>query len=112
MNAETFTGPTLAEVSEPLLALRALLSEHSNLPAGTIGVTSLFPDRLDVSLHNDLSAFETWRSRLGIDPHTVTCRTQGNGRTWVLKATCDYAGVRIELTGYSDVPEQAGGEQQ
>ncbi|MBM9505305.1 hypothetical protein [Actinacidiphila acididurans] len=114
MSAETFTATvTLADVSGPVLALRLLLSEHPDLPAGTIRFSDLSPDRLDVWLHDDLRAFETWRAVLGIDPHAVTCDTQSDDRTWVLKATGEYAGVRIELTSFSDVPapEQAGGVQ-
>ncbi|WNI16223.1 hypothetical protein [Actinacidiphila sp. ITFR-21] len=101
--------PTLADISAPLLALRVLLSEHAALPAGMIHVHAVFPGQLDVSLHDDLAGFETWRTVLGISPELVTCRTQSDGRTWVLKAGTDYAGARIELTGYADIPQPDGG---
>lgn len=102
--------PTLADMSAALLAVRVLLSEHAGLPGGQIRVSDIFPGQVDVSLHEDLSAFETWRAALGIAPDLVTCGTQSGGRTRVLKAATDYAGARICLTGFSEVP-QWGGEQ-
>lgn len=109
MSSQPIT-PTLADVHAPVLALRVLFSELSGLPAGQIRVSDIYPDQLDVSLHDDLSAFETWRTALGIAPDLVTCRTQGDGRTWVLKAQVDYAGARVCLTGYSTVATPDGGE--
>ncbi|WNI15723.1 hypothetical protein [Actinacidiphila sp. ITFR-21] len=100
---------TLADVSTPLLALRVLLSEHPALPAGMIRVSSIFPGQLDIGLHDDLGGFETWRAALGISPDLVTCHTQNDGRTWVLKAGAIFAGARIELTGFADVPQPDGG---
>jgi len=103
---------TLAEVSAPLLALRVLLAEFPALPAGSINISDIFPDRVDVTLHDDMGAFESWRAALGIDPATATCDTQSIGRTWVLKASADYAGARICLTGFAAVPGADGGEEE
>lgn len=100
---------TLGAMMAPVGALMALASQFASLPGGQIRLSDIYPDRIDLSLHDDLAAFETWRQALGIDPDTVTCGTQGNGRTRVLKAACDYAGARLHLTGYSDLPEQDGG---
>jgi hypothetical protein len=101
--------PTLADVRAPLLALRVLVSEFPGLPAGTVRVSDVYPDRLDVSLHDGLDTFEAWREALGIAPGLVTCGTQNAGATWVLKAFSDYAGARVCLTGFADVAAPTGG---
>lgn len=101
--------PTLADVRAPLLALRMLLTELPDLPAGTVRVSDVYPDRLDVTLHNDLSLFEIWREALGIAPGLVTCGTQNSGGTWVLTVSADYAGATVCLTGFSRVPALAVG---
>lgn len=108
MSPRTTPRLTLAEVGAPLLALRVLVSELPGLPAGTVRVSDIYPDRLDVTLYDDLSGFETWRATLGIDPEQVTCDTQAAGRTWVLTAAGEYAGVTVHLTGFADVPETGG----
>jgi len=99
----------LSALSAPLTALRLLATEHADLPAGQIRLSDLFPEQLDVSLHDDLGAFETWRAALGIAPDLVTCGVQSSTRTRVLKAVIDYAGARLCLTGYSPVLQQDRG---
>lgn len=99
----------LRDLAVPLLALRVLLSEFPDLPSGYFRVSDIYPDQLDMSLHDNLAAFERWRDALGIAPESVTCGDQSGGRTRVLEAECDYAGARIRLTGFSTIPEHAGG---
>jgi hypothetical protein len=100
---------TLRDLAAPLLAARALLSEFADLPSGMMHVTDVFPDRLDLSFHDGLDAFETWREALGIAPASVTCGEQSGGRTRVLEAQCTYAGARIRLTGFAEIPHAPGG---
>nr|WP_203730113.1 hypothetical protein [Streptomyces sp. SID12501] len=94
---------TLDSLTLPLRALRVLAVDFGHLPAPTVDVTTVYPDRLRLAFHDDLSAFEAWRSALGIDPDSVVCREQNAGQTRVLKASVDLAGAELELIGYGDV---------
>ncbi|MFD5784807.1 hypothetical protein [Streptomyces sp. NPDC126933] len=103
------SAQTMSDVAVPLRALRLLAADFPALPAATVGVSTIFPDRLDVSFHDDFGAFEAWRSALGIDPATVTYGEQSGGRTRVLTAWADYVGARLRLVGYSTHPDHLGG---
>ncbi|GHH38231.1 hypothetical protein FHS35_007605 [Streptomyces umbrinus] len=101
---------TLDNLSVPLRALRLLAVDFGHLPAPDVDVSTYFPDRLRLRFHDDLSAFEAWRSALGVDPATVVYREQNDGQTRVLKTTADFAGAVLELTGYGDLPVAAMAE--
>ncbi|WP_460067131.1 hypothetical protein [Streptomyces sp. YKOK-I1] len=110
MSTETLTLDGLA-VS--LRVLRLLAVDFGRLPAPTIDVSPIFPDQLGLRFHDDLAGFEAWREALGIVPDNVDYREQGDCSTHVLKASVDYAGAVLELTGFGDVdtpaPAAAGG---
>ncbi|SHI06633.1 hypothetical protein [Streptomyces sp. 3214.6] len=110
MSAEILTLDGLA-VS--LRVLRLLAVDFGHLPAPHIDVSTVYPDRLSLRFHDDWSGFEAWRDALGIAPDDVVYREQGDGSTHVLKASVDYAGALLELTGFGDVdtpaPAVAGG---
>ncbi|MFD8964398.1 hypothetical protein ACFV0C_05225 [Streptomyces sp. NPDC059568] len=101
--------PTMNDIAAPLTALRLLATDFPTLPAATVGVSTIFPNRLDLSFHDDFAAFEAWRSALGIDSDTVTYDEQSSGRTRVLTVWADYAGARLRLTGYTAHPDHIGG---
>ncbi|MEU6275784.1 hypothetical protein ABZ871_25730 [Streptomyces populi] len=90
---------SLANLSVPMRALRTLAAEYDDLPAPTVGVTPIYPERLDLSLHNGLGEFEVWRAALGIDPEQVEFREQA-GDTWLLRGTALYAGAEVRLIAY------------
>ncbi|MDP9609594.1 hypothetical protein [Streptomyces demainii] len=95
----------LDDLAVPLRVLRLLAADFGHLPAPEeIYVSTIYPDRLELRFHDDLANFEAWRDALGIVPDHVVYREQGGGRTRVLKASGDYAGAVLELTGYGDVP--------
>ena len=98
------TARTLAELSTPLMTLRLLGSEFPHLPAPSVSVSTIFPDLLDLSFHDDFAGFEAWREALGIDPRDVVHHVQGNGRTGVLDVHGVFAGARLRLTGFAKVP--------
>ncbi|MFE3497164.1 hypothetical protein ACFXOS_29550 [Streptomyces sp. NPDC059175] len=101
---------TLEGLSAPLLALRLLALDFPHLPAPVVDVSSLYPDRLSLSLHESqgaFTAFETWRAALGIDPGAVDFHVQCNSRTGVLNAQANYGGADIELTAYTQVATAA-----
>lgn len=97
-------GLTLDNLAVPLRVLRLLTTDFGHLPAPEIHVSTIYPDRLELNFHDDLSGFETWRDTLNIAPDDVAYHEQDDGRTRVLKAFGDYAGAELELTGYADVP--------
>ncbi|MEU5104095.1 hypothetical protein AB0H07_17655 [Streptomyces sp. NPDC021354] len=94
---------SLRELNTPLLALRLLSVEHTELPAPSLSVSTIYPDRLDLSFHDDLSGFEAWREVLGVEPCNVEYGEQGDGQTRVLTAHADYAGAHIRLTGFGQI---------
>ncbi|MEU2301781.1 hypothetical protein ABZ584_30785 [Streptomyces antibioticus] len=98
---------TLDGLAVPLRALRLLAVDFSHLPAPAIDVSTLYPHQLWLRFHGGLDDFEVWREALGIAPDAVVYREQSAGRTRVLKASVDYAGAVLELTGYGDVPAPA-----
>ncbi|GGR40869.1 hypothetical protein [Streptomyces netropsis] len=98
------SAPALSALNAPLLALRQFSAEFAHLPAPTLGVSTIFPDRLELSFHDDLAGFEAWRSALGILPSSVNYREQSGGRTRVLTAETGCADARVRLIGYADVP--------
>jgi hypothetical protein len=102
---------TLDGLAVALRALRLLAVDFSHLPAPDVHASPVFPDRLELSFHRGLPDFEVWREALNISPDAVVYREQGDGRTRVLKASADFAGAALELTGYGDVcvPEPVGG---
>ncbi|MFJ9902023.1 hypothetical protein ACIRVK_03775 [Streptomyces sp. NPDC101152] len=100
-------GLTLDGLAVPLRALRLLVVDFGHLPAPTVGISPIYPDRLELALHSGLTGFEAWREALGVAPEEVTYRLQSDGRTRVLRTTIAYAGAELELVGYGDVPAPA-----
>ncbi|MBM9621311.1 hypothetical protein [Streptomyces zhihengii] len=97
----------LDDLSGPLRVLRLLAVDFGHLPAPELQVSSIDPDGLRLSFHDDLSAFEQWRAALGIPDAAVSYGEQSAGRTRVLKATVDYAGATVALIGFSGIPAAA-----
>lgn len=100
-------GLTLDDLSVPLRALRLLAVDFGHLPAPALRAGTVYPDRLELSFHDDLASFEAWREALGIAPDAVAHSTQSDGETRVLKATADFAGAVLVLTGFADITAPA-----
>ena len=98
---------TLDDLSVPLRALRLLAVDFGHLPVSEVQVSTVYPDRLELRFHDDLTAFEAWREAVGIAPDDVVYREQADGRTRVLRAFGDYAGAVLELIGFGDVQAPA-----
>ncbi|MGW7609176.1 hypothetical protein ACWGKW_18255 [Streptomyces sp. NPDC054766] len=103
----------LDDLAKPLRALRLLAMDFGHLVAPDVTVSTIYPDRLELTFHSGLNDFEVWRQALGICPDTVVYLEQNLGRTRVLTASAEFAGTVLELTGYGDVdtpaPTAAGG---
>jgi hypothetical protein len=91
---------TLNDLTVPLRALRMLAVDFPDLPVVDVRVTPIYPDRLELTLHRDLSAFEAWRAALGIPAGTLTYQ-ELEGLTLVLQGVAEYAGATVELTGFA-----------
>ncbi|MFJ5967279.1 hypothetical protein [Streptomyces sp. NPDC093060] len=103
-------GLTLDDLVVPLRALRLLAADLGHLSAPAVWVTTIYPDRLELSFHDDLGGFEAWCDALGIAPGAVTHGTQSGGRTQVLRASAERSGAKLELVAYAPmfVPVLAG----
>lgn len=97
------------DLAAPVRALRLLAADFPDLPVVNVGVSRLYPDRLELVSHDDLGAFEAWREAVGILPESVTYKEQSAGRTRVLSASIDYAGVHLRLVAFSETPGHDGG---
>ncbi|MFE4310614.1 hypothetical protein ACFRR6_31710 [Streptomyces sp. NPDC056891] len=95
---------TLADLSAPLITLRLLAAEFPHLPAPTVEVSPIYPERLELSFHDDFAGFEAWREALNIAPESVVHRVQVGGQTGVLRVHETFAGAELELVGYAKVP--------
>lgn len=101
---------TLDDLAAPLRALRLLAADFGHLSAPFVAVSTIYPDRLELSFHDDLAGFEAWREALGIPPEAVVYREQSHGHTRVLKASADRVGTVVDLVGYGSItaPQPAG----
>ncbi|WP_328735705.1 hypothetical protein [Streptomyces bobili] len=90
---------TLAGLSVPMRALRTLAAEYGDLPAPAVGVSTIYPERLELSLHKGLGEFDVWRAALGIGPEQVEFGEQA-GDVWTLQASALYAGAEVRLIAY------------
>ncbi|WP_329422380.1 hypothetical protein [Streptomyces sp. NBC_01268] len=99
------SGLTLAGLSTPLLALRTVAAEFADLPAPSVHVSTVVPDRLELAFHEGgFGAFEAWRQALNLASEDVAHHVQSGGRTGVLTVHGRFAGATVELVGYSPVP--------
>lgn len=102
---------TLDDLRVPLRALRLLLADFGHLSAPCVGISTVYPDRLELSFHDDLEGFQAWRKGLGIAPEAVTEQEQGGsgeGRTRVLLASVTYVGAAVKLTAFDAIPTPGG----
>ncbi|MFE3825244.1 hypothetical protein [Streptomyces sp. NPDC059092] len=98
---------TLNDLAVPLRALRMLAVDFPDLPAVEAQMSPIYPNRLDLSLHDDLAAFETWRTALGIPGEAVTFHQEPGGPSMWLNCRTEYAGADLHLTGFGRLPGPA-----
>ncbi|MBA0054026.1 hypothetical protein E0L36_25195 [Streptomyces sp. AJS327] len=88
----------LHDLSAPIAALTLLMTRR-DLPAGHIKITSIHPDRLKVSFHDQPADFDQWLAALGLTPLDGTT-TSGDGRVWTT-VTTTVGGATVELTSFT-----------
>ncbi|GGK23719.1 hypothetical protein GCM10011583_64570 [Streptomyces camponoticapitis] len=94
----------LTDLDVPLRALRTLAVEFPDLPAVDVQVSQVYPDRLELSIHNNLTAFEAWRTALGISPDAVAWH--GEARMFWLEGVTTFAGAAVHLTGFAKLEQR------
>ncbi|GGS25855.1 hypothetical protein F2B00_32235 [Streptomyces parvus] len=103
------SAPKMSGLSAAVTVLASLIARFPELPAVDVHVSTIFPDQVELSAHNDLAAFEAWREALGIDPWAVVHKVQSRGTTRVLDAHAVFTGVRLRLVGYAEIPTLVAG---
>ncbi|WP_329208350.1 hypothetical protein OG257_16055 [Streptomyces sp. NBC_00683] len=102
---------TVNGLAAAVAALASLVERFPELPAADVGLSTIYPNRLDLSFHGDLGKkhFEAWRSALGIS-HALVSRDEeiGGPLMWV-QAEAALDGVTVRLTGYGQ--QQAAAKQ-
>lgn len=93
---------TVADQRMALEALSAILRVFGHLPGAHFGISTIYPDRVDISCHDGLADFELWRETLGIPAQSVRFRC--NDTTTNLTAPGSYAGASIQLNGFAPTP--------
>jgi len=90
---------TLAGQHVAWAALAQIAEVFGHLPAPCITVGDVFPDTVQISVHDSLAHFEVWRTALGIPSEAVSYRDLTT--TMSLKAPGAFHGATIELTGFA-----------
>lgn len=105
------TAKTLADQLAALEALVVIGRTFAHMPAVTINLSPIYPDQIDLSIHDDIDAFEQWRAALGIAVEDVDyCQRPGRSHMH-LKAKTTFARVTVELVGYAPALPEKGGAQ-
>ncbi|MFI0897085.1 hypothetical protein [Streptomyces sp. NPDC020983] len=95
------TAKTTAEQLPALEALIVIGRTFAHLPAITINLSPIYPGEIVLSVHDDLAAFEQWRTALGIAEGDVDHQQRPRSTHMVLKARTTFARATVELVGYA-----------
>lgn len=107
----TTIRPALAAQLTALEALTVIGRTFAHLPGITVNLSPIYPGEIVLSVHDDLDAFEQWRTALGIAADDVDhCQRPGRSHMH-LKAKTTFARAAVELVGYAPaLPEMGGGQ--
>ncbi|MFI1948806.1 hypothetical protein ACH46F_33775 [Streptomyces virginiae] len=98
------SGQSLREMQAPLLVLGVFAGHFWHLPAPTVSVSSVYPDRLDLDFFDAPADFEAWREALGIDPQLISEHVQRSGGNRVLTVDAEWGGAQLRLRSFALVP--------
>ncbi|MCX5340505.1 hypothetical protein [Streptomyces atratus] len=94
----------MKNLSAAVAVLTSLVERFPDLPAAEAAVSTIVPDRLVLSFHNNLGSFEAWRSALDISPRLVRREEEsGGGPLMWLRTETALNGVTVKLVGYGHV---------
>lgn len=91
---------TLASQKKAIEAAATIARVFPHLPAAQIGVSHVYPDQVEISLHESLADFEAWREALGILPDAVSRKDLATEQQH-LGATGRFAGAAVVLNGFA-----------
>ncbi|WP_411140267.1 hypothetical protein [Streptomyces sp. x-80] len=89
-----------APVNATLDAAARLGRALGHLPGALIEVSNIYPDHIEVSVHDGLARFEQWREALDIPSTDIDYRDIGASRMR-LQGRGAFAGVDVKLTGHA-----------
>ncbi|MFJ8374081.1 hypothetical protein ACIQ9I_21185 [Streptomyces sp. NPDC094461] len=96
---------TMSRLSAAVTVLASLTEKFPDLSALSPAVSVHCPDRLALTAYDGLSAFEEWRSALGIDLTQVSMDAEnGVGPLMWLETGTVIDGVTVRLIGFGQVP--------
>jgi hypothetical protein len=98
---QNVSAPTLAVQLPAADALAQITAALGHLPAADFGLSPITPDRLDISIHDNLDGFEQWRAALGIAAADVEHQQRPRSAHMTLRGRTTFAGATIELVGYA-----------
>jgi hypothetical protein len=90
---------TVAGQGVALGALAQITAAFGHLPAACFDINDVYPDRVQISLHDGLADFELWRTALGIPGADVDYGTLPESMT--LTGFGSFAGAEIKLSGFA-----------
>jgi hypothetical protein len=105
------TARTFADQLPAADALAQITAAMGHLPPADFGLSPITPDRLDISIHDNLSGFEQWRAALGIAAADVEHQQRPRSAHMTLRGRTTFAGATVELVGYAPALPVNGGEQ-
>lgn len=94
---------TLQDQGSPVLLLAQLHRDMPTLPGADFRLSPIYPNRLEISVHDGLDVFEAWRVALGLDVPVVRDRQ----KTWWVSVDGVVADVPVRLTGFASEAEVA-----
>ncbi|MGC4907492.1 hypothetical protein ACLQ2J_17410 [Streptomyces cyaneofuscatus] len=101
------SAPTVGDLSATVTALASLMARFPDLPGVAVRITTVYPDLLELAVHDDLAAFEAWREALNIAPEDVVHGVQSEGTTRVLDVHTVLMGARLRLISFAPIPALA-----
>ncbi|KOU72533.1 hypothetical protein ADK61_26735 [Streptomyces sp. XY66] len=102
------TPMPLSAMAAPLMALHIFADEYRHLPAPWVTISTIYPNLLELSFHDDADGFEIWCEALRIRPGAVRHSVQRDGRTSVMKAETNYSGGPVKLICFTTIPAPEG----
>ncbi|MHC3392051.1 hypothetical protein ACLQ2E_21690 [Streptomyces lavendulocolor] len=90
--------PQLSQQGAAVLLLARIHRSLGDLPAAEFHVSSVYLGRLEITVHDDLDAFEAWRTALGLDEPTAK---HHGGTSW-LATSGVVEDAPVTLSGFAE----------
>jgi hypothetical protein len=91
----------MADQAAAIEVLAVIGRTFAHMPPVDINLSPITPGELTLSIHNDLGAFEEWRTALGIAADDIEHQQRPRSSHMTLKGRTVFARVDVELVGYA-----------